>query len=136
MVCFHRADLVRVFTVQISYVFYYYLHHAGLVRGLVAGVVASRTGLWIFDLAVTQLVQERVDKKQIGIVSGLQSSLSACFETLSFLAGIYFADPELFYWLMLGSLGLVSTAFTFYAMFAIKQSCFPGRTGSTGAQAV
>ncbi len=36
------------------------------VRVLVAGVVASRTGLWMYDLAVTQLVQERVDQEHLG----------------------------------------------------------------------
>jgi hypothetical protein len=36
------------------------------VRMLIGGVVASRTGLWIFDLAVTQLVQEHVDAGELG----------------------------------------------------------------------
>lgn len=37
-----------------------------LVRVMIGGVVASRTGLWLFDLAVTQLVQESVDPLELG----------------------------------------------------------------------
>jgi iron-regulated transporter 1 len=36
------------------------------VRVLVAGVVSSRTGLWLYDLAVTQLIQEDVRQDQLG----------------------------------------------------------------------
>ena len=38
----------------------------GAVRSLVAGVVGSRTGLWLFDLAVTQLIQETVPAENMG----------------------------------------------------------------------
>ncbi len=37
-----------------------------LVRILIAGVVASRTGVWLFDLAVSQLVQELVPQSELG----------------------------------------------------------------------
>ena len=37
-----------------------------LVRLLIGGVVASRSGLWLFDLAVTQLVQEQVAQHELG----------------------------------------------------------------------
>ena len=42
--------------------------HAGLghARLLLAGVVLSRWGLWSFDLAVTQMMQERVVSSQLG----------------------------------------------------------------------
>lgn len=39
---------------------------AGIVRGVVAGVVSSRLGLWTFDLAVTQLVQELTPADELG----------------------------------------------------------------------
>lgn len=33
---------------------------------LVSGVAASRWGLWTFDLAVSQMLQERVNDQQLG----------------------------------------------------------------------
>lgn len=36
------------------------------VRLLIGGVVLSRFGLWMFDMAVTQLVQERVLQEEMG----------------------------------------------------------------------
>ncbi|GLI67363.1 hypothetical protein VaNZ11_011542 [Volvox africanus] len=82
------------------------------VRVLVAGLVSSRTGLWLYDLAVTQLIQEDVRQNQLGTVYGVQSSLQASFEMLSFVAGLINPRPARFYWLMLGSLGSVATAAT------------------------
>jgi hypothetical protein len=38
----------------------------GVTRLLISGVVASRTGLWLFDMAVTQLVQEQVLPNELG----------------------------------------------------------------------
>ena len=42
--------------------------HAGKMhaRLLLAGLVLSRWGLWTFDLAVTQMLQERVAFSQLG----------------------------------------------------------------------
>ena len=36
---------------------------------LVAGLVASRFGLWLFGLVVSQLLQERVEPTQLGALS-------------------------------------------------------------------
>ena len=45
--------------------------HAGRghARLLLAGLVLSRWGLWTFDLAVTQMLQERVASSQLGQAS-------------------------------------------------------------------
>ncbi|KAG2495007.1 hypothetical protein HYH03_006940 [Edaphochlamys debaryana] len=77
------------------------------VRLLVAGVVGSRTGLWLFDLALMQLIQEEVPQSQLGTVYGVQNSLQAGFELLSFVAALACPDPTRFHWLMLLSLGSV-----------------------------
>ncbi|GFR50401.1 hypothetical protein Agub_g12618, partial [Astrephomene gubernaculifera] len=82
----------------------------GQVRVLVAGLVTSRTGLWLYDLAVTQLIQEDVRQDLLGNVYGVQSSLQATFEMLSFVAGLAVSNPAAFHWLMLGSLGSVAVA--------------------------
>lgn len=38
----------------------------GLLYVLLAGVVASRVGLWLFDLTISQLQQESVAKHELG----------------------------------------------------------------------
>ena len=45
---------------------------------LMAGVVTARFGLWMFDLSVTQLLQEHVAKGEVGLVNGFQVSQQAC----------------------------------------------------------
>lgn len=47
---------------------------------LVWGLVLSRFGLWSFDLAVNQLLQESVDAGSLGAVSGVQGSLQSFFQ--------------------------------------------------------
>ncbi len=69
-----------------------------------------------------------------GMVCGVQSSLQACFEMLSFLAGVYLQDPKLFYWLMLGSLGFVACAAFLDTVFAIRQTCRQGDRGTRRPQ--
>jgi hypothetical protein len=57
---------------------------------LLAGVLASRTGLWVFDLSVTQLQQETVPKDVRGVVGGVQQSLNAVCSLLCFAVGLAF----------------------------------------------
>ncbi|KAL6755200.1 hypothetical protein V8C86DRAFT_3137942 [Haematococcus lacustris] len=95
----------------------------GAVRLLVAGVVASRTGLWLFDLAVTQLVQQRVAGPALPLVCGVQASLCAGFETLSFLAGCWLPEPTQFPALVLASLACVAAAALLYCAWAMRTCC-------------
>jgi iron-regulated transporter 1 len=55
---------------------------------MIGGVVASRTGLWLFDLAVTQLVQENVDPLELGKVLAACSSglITGCCQLLCWIA--------------------------------------------------
>ena len=41
-----------------------------------AGIILARIGLWGFDLAITQLIQESVAESKRGVFSGVQSSLN------------------------------------------------------------
>lgn len=52
------------------------MHPAGS-HVLAAGLVASRFGLWAFDLAVSQMLQERVPLEQLGAPKFLQPADSA-----------------------------------------------------------
>ena len=85
-------------------------------RLLVLGLVCSRFGLWLFDLAVGQLLQETVPDGQLGAVSGVQSSLQSLFQMFSFIAGIILWQPDKFWLLMIGSCCVVcfSTSTSIY----------------------
>jgi iron-regulated transporter 1 len=61
---------------------------------LMAGVAASRLGLWMFDLAVTQLMQDNVPDSDRCVVGGVQSSLQSIFDLLTYIMGIIISDPR------------------------------------------
>lgn len=61
---------------------------------LISGVIASRAGLWVFDIAATQLMQEFIPEGIRGVVGGTQQSLNAVFQLSSFALGLVFPDPH------------------------------------------
>lgn len=100
------------------------LAHAGKAPSRTALVVlmlslaASRTGLWMFDLVVSTMLQNRVPKPELGVVNGSQGSVCASFEMASFAVGLAFPRIADFPWLMGASLGAVGTAAAVFAVFA------------------
>jgi len=64
---------------------------------LIGCVCFSRIGLWVYDIAVTQLQQQEVPDHIRGQVGGVQSSLNNGFNLISFLLGILFPDPNDFF---------------------------------------
>lgn len=64
---------------------------------LVGGVCLSRIGLWVFDIAVTQMQQEQVPNDRRGVVGGVQQSLNAGFGLLIFVLGFFFPHPRDFF---------------------------------------
>mmetsp|Transcript_26534 Transcript_26534/g.71777 ORF Transcript_26534/g.71777 Transcript_26534/m.71777 type:complete len:382 (-) Transcript_26534:398-1543(-) len=96
-----------------------------LQRLLIAGMAISRTGLWTFDLAVTQLMQDLVAPEDLGLVSGVAGSLDSLFFSVSFIAALFVADPGLFYWLMVASWGLTAFAASLYTIFYVRTSSTP-----------
>jgi len=71
-------------------------HYNWSMAMLLTGVCASRVGLWVFDISVTQLMQEFVPARVRGSVGGTQQSLNALFQLLSFALGLLFPDPRQF----------------------------------------
>ena len=61
---------------------------------LMAGVAASRLGLWMFDLAVTQLTQDNVPDSERCVVGGVQNSLQSIFDLLTYIMAIIVTDLE------------------------------------------
>ena len=78
---------------------------------LVCGVSASRIGLWSFDLAISQLIQETVSDTYRGIFSGTQHSLQAFFFAMHFVFGLIWSQPDQFF--ILVSIGYSAVGFAF-----------------------
>lgn len=64
---------------------------------LIAGVCLSRVGLWVFDITVTQMMQESTPDGVRGVVGGYQQSLNAFFNLFSYALGVVIPDPSHFY---------------------------------------
>lgn len=83
---------------------------------LMGGAAAARAGLWMFDLSVTQLMQESVPEVERGVVAGVQNSMQSLFQLLSFVAGMLISNPQDFSKLIFMSFGSVTMAAVIYAI--------------------
>jgi len=84
---------------------------------LLLGVVTSRLGLWMFDLAVSQMLQERVPLTILATVNGTQSSMQELLELLGYVLGLALNRPDQFFYLVYISFGFVGCATLFYTAF-------------------
>ncbi|XP_006657054.1 solute carrier family 40 member 1-like isoform X2 [Oryza brachyantha] len=87
---------------------------------LMAGVAASRLGLWLFDLAVTQLMQDHVPDPDRCVVGGVQNSLQSMFDLLTYIMGIVVSDPRDFGELIVLSFFLVTCAAVMYTLHVYR----------------
>jgi iron-regulated transporter 1 len=98
-------------------------------------VLLSRTGLWMFDLAATQIAQLRIPEHSRGRVNGQWRSLTAFFDTLTYVVAILFCSPDSF--VVLCSLSAVSVAFaaTFFTVAESERfvQYWTGAGAGTGA---
>lgn len=85
--------------------------------GTVSAVIASRIGLWGFDLSAQIIVQEEVEADLRGTFSSQEFAFQNLFELLSFASTILFARPELFRYPATLSAGAVALAGVLYAAF-------------------
>jgi iron-regulated transporter 1 len=74
------------------------------------GIITSRTGLWMADLVVTQLLQENVIETERGVVNGIQNSLNMLMEMTKFVLVIIFPHVKTF-----GMLIIISFIFICFA---------------------
>ena len=85
---------------------------------LLVGLVPSRFGLWMFDLALMQIYQETVSANDRGIVGGVQWVLNYNFDMLRFVLVTGLSKPSQFPYLMLISVALVGLGFALYSTYA------------------
>ncbi|GBG86775.1 hypothetical protein CBR_g42060 [Chara braunii] len=74
------------------------------------GIVLSRFGLWSFDLAVTQLMQETVHEAERGVVGGFQGAMQELMSMIGYVLCILFPKPKDFGTLIIVSFLTVSLA--------------------------
>lgn len=87
---------------------------------LMAGVAASRLGLWMFDLAVMQLMQDEVSDSDRCVVGGVQNSLQSMFDLLTYIMGIIISDPRDFSELIVLSFFLVTCPAVMYTLHVYR----------------
>ncbi|KAL3693438.1 hypothetical protein R1sor_007089 [Riccia sorocarpa] len=87
---------------------------------LIVGVAASRFGLWMFDLSVTQLMQDSIPEEKRGVVFGVQNSLQSIMEMLSYVMAIIISDPKKFRIPVLMSYCSVGLAALLYAYYSYR----------------
>ena len=92
---------------------------------LMLSLAASRTGLWMFDLVVSTMLQNRVPKAELGVVNGVQGSVCASFEMASFVMGLAFPNIREFPGLMGASIVAVGSAASVFAVFAATEAVSP-----------
>lgn len=85
---------------------------------LLTGIITSRFGLWLADLTVTQILQERVEEGQRGAINGVQSSLNQTLDLLRSILLIILPRRETFGFLILLSFLFVSLGFAMFATYA------------------
>ncbi|XP_071965972.1 solute carrier family 40 member 1-like [Antedon mediterranea] len=98
----------------------YNQHSYWSVGLLFAGMILSRTGLWMFDLTVTQLLQENVAESERGVVGGIQNSLNCFMDMLHFVVVIIAPQPESFGVLIFISVMFVTMAGILYSAYVYR----------------
>jgi iron-regulated transporter 1 len=101
---------------------------------LFATVCLSRFGLWGFDLAQTQLMQDLVAPEVAGAINGGQETLINVCWLMSFTFTIVFNDPRDFVYPVLLSFGAIFVASVLFTRYV--QSAERERAAQEGAAAV
>ncbi|GMH23146.1 hypothetical protein Nepgr_024989 [Nepenthes gracilis] len=83
---------------------------------LMGGVAASRLGLWMFDLAVIQQMQDEVPASDRCVVGGVQNSLQSAMDLLGYVMGVIVPNTEDFWKLILLSFAVATMAAILYTV--------------------
>lgn len=92
---------------------------------LMGSAVASRVGLWMFDIAALQIIQETVPEQERGQVGGMQAALQEVLQILSFATCILADSPQQFYIpVLLSFLATSISCGLFLAFFCQEEDLF------------
>ncbi|KAI9009761.1 Ferroporti-1 [Gaertneriomyces semiglobifer] len=84
------------------------------------GTAASRFGLWIFDMAQMQIMQERVDSAEAGFINGMQYSMQNFFELCAFGTTMLWSNPASFHIPAIISTAAVFSAACTFSVYAYR----------------
>ena len=90
------------------------------MAAFLAGIIGARFGLWLIDLSITQILQERVEEERRGIMNGVQNGLNNGMNTIKFILVIILPENETFGWLIISSFGFVCLGAICYNVYACK----------------
>merc|ERR1712013_109116 len=96
------------------------LAHCSVIVFL-TGIILARFGLWIVDLTVNQLLQEKVEEEVRGVVNGVQESLNNSLDMAKCNLVILLPAEETFGLLIIASFTSVSLGWLLYALYSRQQ---------------
>merc|ERR1719266_2392463 len=86
-----------------------------------SGIILARFGLWVVDLTVNQLLQEKVEEEVRGVVNGVQESLNNSLDLAKCILVILLPAEETFGLLIIASFTSVSLGWLLYALYSREQ---------------
>ena len=84
---------------------------------MLGGIILARFGLWIFDLAIQQRVQETVEEDKRGAVGGVMNAMNSVMDMMHYVLVIAAPRPEHFPVLTLISVAMVTLGALLYAIY-------------------
>merc|ERR1719220_93486 len=98
-----------------------YWQNFGSVSIFLAGIILARYGLWIVDLTINQILQERVAEDRRGVVNGVQDSINNTFDLLKCVFVILLPSQETFALLIFISFASINFGWLMYALYSRSQ---------------
>merc|ERR1719433_1081406 len=98
-----------------------YWQSYGSVSIFLAGIILARFGLWIVDLTINQILQERVAEDRRGVVNGVQDSINNTFDLLKCVFVIFLPNEETFGLLIFISFISINFGWLMYALYSRSQ---------------
>merc|ERR1712062_565845 len=98
-----------------------YWQSYGSVSIFLAGIILARFGLWLVDLTINQILQERVAEERRGVVNGVQDSINNTFDLLKCVFVILLPSEETFALLIFISFASINFGWLMYALYSRSQ---------------